>query len=101
MNAKLTDDIINGIAAGGALAGLISTAFGFLSFITAGMAGVIGAGIAAIVAAKVAQIKITNNGKGVHWPITWVQWAALVAAIPTGPGGIVAAGMLFLHPVRN
>lgn len=101
MNEKMTQDIIHGITATGPVGGAIAAAFGAAGIITGGVATVIGAGIAAVVAVKVAQIKITDNGKGVHWPITWLQWGALLAAIPGGPAGIAAAGVLFLHPIRN
>ena len=101
MNNKLTEDIISGITGTGAVGGLIASALGAAGVVTGGIATVIGAGIAAVVAIKIAQIKITNNGNGVHWPITWVQWAALLAAVPGGPAAILAAGALFLHPIRN
>lgn len=101
MSEKLTQDIISGTIATGTVGELIAAAFGVAGIVTGGVATLIGAAIAAIFALKVAQIKITNNGKGVHWPITWLQWAALLAAVPTGVAGIVAAGMVFIHPVRN
>ncbi len=100
-NEKLTQDIINGTVASGTIGKLIAAAFGAAGVVTGGVASLIGAAIAAIFALKVAQIKITNNGKGVHWPISWLQWAGLLAAVPTGIAGIVAAGMAFIHPVRN
>lgn len=100
-NEKLTQDIINGTAASGAVGKLVAAAFGAAGVVTGGVATLIGAAIAAIFALKVAQIKLTDNGKGVHWPISWLQWAGLLAAVPTGVAGIVAAGMLFIHPVRN
>jgi hypothetical protein len=101
MNEKLTQDIISGVTGTGTIGGLIAAALGAAGVVTGGIATLIGAGIAAVVGIKVAQIKITNNGNGVHWPITWVQWAALLAAVPGGPAAILAAGALFLHPVRN
>ena len=101
MNKKMTEDIINGVATTGTIGGAIASAFGGLSLITAGVAAVIGAGIAGVVALKIAQIKIADNGNGVKWPITWLQWAALIAAVPMGPVGILTAGALFLHPIRN
>ncbi len=101
MNEKLTQDIITGITGSGALAGAIASAFGGAGVITGGVAAIIGAGIAGVVALKVMEIKLVDNGNGVHWPITWLQWAALIAAVPTGPAGVIAAGMVFLHPLRN
>jgi len=101
MNEKMTSDIVNGITAAGPAGSAIAAAFGAAGVMTGGVATAIGAGIGAICAAKVAQIKITDNGKGVHWPISWLQWAALVAAAPTGPASVLAAGMVFLHPLWN
>lgn len=101
MNEKMTQDIITGVAASGPVGGAIAAAFGAAGVVTGGVATAIGAGVGAIVTLKVAQIKITDNGKGVHWPVSWPQWAALLAALPTGPAGIAAAGVVFFHPVRN
>lgn len=101
MNEKMTSDIVNGITAAGPAGSAIAAAFGAAGVVTGGVATVIGAGIGAICAAKIAQIKITDNGKGVHWPISWPQWAVLVAALPGGPASVLAAGMVFLHPLRN
>ncbi|MBE2258675.1 MAG: hypothetical protein H6942_00140 [Candidatus Accumulibacter sp.] len=101
MNEKMTQDIITGVTAAGPVGGAIAAALGAAGAVTGGIATAIGAGIAAVVALKVAQIKITDNGSGVHWPISWPQWAALLASVPTGPAGIAAAGVIFLHPLRN
>ncbi len=101
MNEKLTQDIIAGIAGVGPLGGLVAGAFGAAGLITGGVATVIGAGFAAICALKIAEMKIIDNGNGVHWPISWAQWALLIAAVPGGPGAIVVAGLVFIHPVRN
>ncbi len=101
MNEKLTQDVIQGVTGAGALAGLLGPALGALGVVTAGIAAVIAAGLAAAFALKIGEIKIIDNGNGVHWPITWVQWAALVASVPMGPAGIVTAAMVFIHPVRN
>lgn len=101
MNEKLTSDITHGLTGTGPIASAVAAALGAVGVVTGGVATALGAGLAAIFAAKVAEIKIIDDGKGVHWPITWIQWAALAAAVPTGPAGIVAAGMAFIHPVRN
>lgn len=100
MNEKLTSDITSGIAGAGSIGTLVGSAIA--AGTSVGPVGtVIGAAVGIICAAKVAQIKITDNGSGVHWPITWLQWGALVAAAPGGPASIAAAGMVFVHPVRN
>jgi hypothetical protein len=101
MNEKLTQDVIAGVTAGGPLAGAIAAALSAAGAVTGGVATAIGAAFAAVFALKVAEIKIIDNGGGVHWPISWVQWAALVAAVPGGPAAITAAAMAFIHPVRN
>lgn len=101
MNEKMTQDIVDGITGAGSIGSAVAAAMGGLSIITAGSATVIGAAIGIIVAAKIAQIKITDNGKGVHWPISWAQWAVLGGAVPLGPAGVAAAGMAVLHPLRN
>lgn len=102
MNEKLTQDIIDGIIGTGVVGAAIATALGATGVITSGIALIIAAGIAGVVAIKIAQIKIINNGKGVHWPITWApQWAALIATAPTGPAAVLAEGALFLHPLEN
>ena len=101
MNEKLTQDIINGTTAGGALSGLIVTALGAAGVLTGGLATLIGAAVGAAFSAKVAQMKITDNGTGLYWPVTWPQWAVLLAACPAGPVGLLAAAMAVLHPLRN
>ena len=50
---------------------------------------------------KIAQINMANNGKGVHWPITWAQWGVILASAPGGPGAIVIASAAVIHPLRN
>ncbi|MFC1535419.1 hypothetical protein ACFL7M_18890 [Thermodesulfobacteriota bacterium] len=86
MNEKLTDDIVKGIEGIGAVARLICAA--------SGVGTVIAAAIATGFVLKKVEIQIVDNGKGVHWPITWAQWATIL-------GGGVSAVMLFIHPLRN
>lgn len=101
MNEKLTQDIIAGITTTGPVASAITAAFVSGGVITGPVGGVIAAGVAGIAALKIAEIKIVDNGSGVHWPISWLQWAILLAAVPTGPAGVLAAGAVFVHPLRN
>lgn len=101
MNEKLTQDIVSGITGAGPLGSAIATALSAGGLITGGVATAIGAAIAAICAAKIAEIKIFDKGKGVHWPITWIQWGQLLSAVPIGPAGIIATAMAFIHPLRN
>jgi len=100
-NEAMTQNIVNGTTATGTVGGFIAAALGAAGVVTGGAATVIGAGLAAIFAIKIAQINIVNNGKGVRWPITWLQWAAIMASIPGGPAAIVAAGAIVIHPLRN
>ncbi len=101
LDEKVTQDLIAGTTGSGVVAGFVASALGAAGVITGGAATVIGAGIAAIFAIKIAQMKIVNQGKGVHFPITWLQWAGIVAALPGGPAAILAAGAVLLHPVPN
>ncbi len=101
MNEKLTQDVIAGTTAGGALGTLIGAALGAAGVVTGGIATLIGAALASAFSLKVAEMKIVNNGNGVHWPVTWLQWAPVLAAVPGGPATILAALMVFVHPVRN
>lgn len=100
-NEKLTEDIINGTVTAGALGGSIAAAFGVAGILTGGLATVIGAGLAVAFALKVYEMQLINAGNGVHWPISWVQWAGLLAGAAGGPVGITAAAMLWIHPGRN
>ncbi|MEL6718537.1 MAG: hypothetical protein AAFP82_07460, partial [Bacteroidota bacterium] len=101
MSERLTQDIISGAMAAGALGKLIAAGFGAAGVVTGGVAAVIGAGVATIAILKIVQIRLVNNGKGVNWPISWFQWAALMAAVPSRPAGIATAGAVFFHPSRN
>jgi hypothetical protein len=101
MNEKLTQDVIIGLEAGGPLGTLIGSALAVAGIVTGGVATLIGAAFAAILCVKKTEIKIVDNGEGVHWPISWLQWLVLLNYVPMGPAGIVAAGMVIIHPVRN
>ena len=101
MNEELTQGIATGAIVGPPLAALVAGGLALGSVITGPVAAVVGAGFATAMAAKIVQIKLTDKGKGVHWPITWIQWAGVIAAVPGGPGGIVAALIVFIHPLRN
>jgi hypothetical protein len=100
-NEKLTQDIISGTIASGPLATAIASALATAGVVTGGIATMIGAAFAAAFALKAAEIKLVDNGNGVHFPITWLQLAPVVSAIPSGPAGLITAIMVFIHPVRN
>lgn len=100
MNEKLTQDIIAGTTAAPALSGLIVAAFGFAGILTGGLATLIGGAFAAGFAAKTFEMKLVDNGNGVHWPVTWFQLGGLVASTAGGIPGITAGLLLWLHPFR-
>jgi hypothetical protein len=101
MNEDLTQAIATGAIVGPPLAALVSGALAFAGVLTGPLAAVVGGAFATALALKTVQIKLTDQGQGVHWPISWLQWAAVLAAVPAGPPGIVAAIILFFHPVPN
>lgn len=100
-NEKLTQDIIDGIAFGPALATAIASALAAASVVSGGIATALGAAFGAAFELKKAEISVVDNGNGVHFPVTWPQLAAVVAAVPGGPAAVVAAIMIFIHPFRN
>jgi hypothetical protein len=100
-NEKLTSDIINGSIATGVLGGSIAAAFGVAGIITGGAATVIGAALASAFALKVYEMQLVDDGNGVYWPISWLQWAGVIVAAAGGPVGVTAALMVYIHPVRN
>ena len=101
LSEKLTKDIINGTEATGSLAQALAAAFGFAGVFTGGAATLIGAGLAAAFSLKAAELKIADNGKGVHFPITWPQWGTVLAGLTAGVAGVTAALLIFIHPLRN
>lgn len=100
-NEKLTDNIVTGVTTGGPLAAMIVAIFAASGVVTGGVGTALGAAFAAAFAAKQAEIKMVHNGNGVYWPISWIQWATVVAAAPGGPGALSLAIMAFIHPVRR
>jgi hypothetical protein len=48
------------------------------------------------------EVKLMDaGGNGVHWPISWIQWAGLASGATGGPTLVIAAGMAFMHPLPN
>jgi hypothetical protein len=101
MNEEITQGIITGMIPAGTLGPLIASALATAGIMAGPLAALIGAAFATVFALKAAEIKLVNGGKGVHWPISWLQWGAVIAAIPGGPTAIVAAIVIFIHPIRN
>jgi len=101
MNEDLTQAIATGAIVGPPLATLISGAFVAAGIVSGGIAAVIGGAFATALALKIVQIKLTDQGQGVYWPISWLQWAAVAAAVPGGVATVVAAILVFFHPVPN
>ncbi|MEQ1486411.1 hypothetical protein [Methyloglobulus sp.] len=62
----------------------------------------VAAGLAIAFFAKVWEIKLVDKKQtGVHWIITWLQWAPLIASASMGPGSIAVAAEVFIHPTAN
>lgn len=101
MNEDLTQAIATGAIVGPPLATLVSGALVAAGIISGGVAAVIGGAFATALALKIVQIKLTDQGEGVYWPISWLQMAAVTAAVPGGVATVVAAILVFLHPVPN
>lgn len=101
MNEKLTQDIIIGAVANEALAAIILAGLAAANVVAAAAAAVIAAGVSIVIIEKVAEIEIANGGNGVHWPITWPQWAALGSVVPLGPPALAVQAAVFIHPLRN
>jgi hypothetical protein len=93
MDEDLTQKIITGSEAVGALTGLLAAALAFIPGIGPVLTTVAGLFAAAFVV-KALQIKFVDNGNGVYWPVTIPQ-IALVIATP------VAGSLAFLHPFAN
>lgn len=102
MNEGLTQAVANGTIASGALTTLISSALIVGSVLTGPLVAPIAAGFTAAFILKASEIKLVDQGNGVYWPITWVQWALVLSALPiAGPPGVIAQIMLFIHPLPN
>jgi hypothetical protein len=101
MNEDATQAVINGSLVGPLLTSGIAAAFAAATIITPVVAGAIGAAFAAALGAKTLQMRLTDKGNGVHWPITWLQWGTLILAAPGGPPAVLAALLLFFHPLPN
>jgi hypothetical protein len=99
MNEDLTQAVATGAIVGPPLVALITSSFAVAGIVTGPVAGVIAAGFALGFGIKIVQIKLTDKGKGVRWPVTWVQWGTLAAAVPGGPATVLGAMILFLHPL--
>lgn len=101
MSDKLTEDIIQGVTGAGAIGSLVTSAFAAAATIPPPVGPLLAGAVGTACTLKVTEIKSVNNGNGVSWPITWPQFATLVAAVPGGPPAVAAALMVFVHPVRN
>ncbi len=101
MNDALTQAVVKGIKGTGPIATVIVAELAAAGILTGGVATIIGAGIAAVIAVKILQLRKANKGKGVHLPISWPQWATLLAGVSMGPSGVLGAGAAFIHPVGN
>jgi hypothetical protein len=101
MNEDLTQAIATGAISGPPLASLVAAALAATSVVTGTVAALLGTAFAAALAFKIVQIKLTDQEKGVHWPISWLQWLAVAVAILGGFATILIAILAFFHPVPN
>lgn len=101
MNEDLTQAVATGAIVGPPLVALITSSLAVAGIVTGPIAAAIAAAFGTAFAAKIVEIKLVDGGSGVHWPVTWPQWAGLVAAVPAGPAAILGALLLFIHPLRN
>jgi hypothetical protein len=99
LNDPVCKDIGIGSLTGSGLTGLCGGALVGAGIVTAGAAAVVGAVVGAIIILKNAEIALANNGKGVFFPISWLQWAPILALFPGSPPSLAAAAIL-IHPLR-
>jgi hypothetical protein len=100
----MDDNITTKIYTGGeTVAGVSVIVAGSLATVGApgAIISVLAGGLAAATFAKSGEMKVLNNGHGVYWPITWLQLAALIGSAAGGPGPVVAAALLVIHPWPN
>lgn len=100
MNESLSQEIANGIATAGDVAKQLADNMNTNSE----EANLVDAAVYAIAAAcmeKSAEIKSADKGSGVHWPISWFQWLAVLASVPYGAPTILASVLIFIHPAPN
>ena len=101
MNEQITNKVVTGKLAIATLGSIIASALVGAGFLTGPMAAVVGASFGAAFGLKAAEIKLIDSGNGVYWPVTWPQWALVVAGAVTGPSTLVAAISAFVHPLPN
>jgi hypothetical protein len=102
MDEQITNDIENGLTSVGPLGSLIAACLVNAGFVAGPIAAVVGAAIATAVIMKISEMKLADrHRKGVHWPISWPQWAAVMVNVSLGPPAILAALLIFIHPVSN
>lgn len=101
LNEELTQAIINGRILEQAIADLLASGLDVIGIIARPLAVVIAAAFSAVMVSKIIPVKLADKGKGVHWPITWLQWAGVIAAAPGGPGAVALAMQAFIYPFPN
>jgi hypothetical protein len=100
MDEQITVDIERGVISVGTLGKIITMAFAQMASgpVLAAVCGALAAGMVT----KALEIKLADrHDKGVHWPISWPQWGTVIADVPMGPSGILAAILIFIHPLPN
>ncbi|RWP64131.1 hypothetical protein [Mesorhizobium sp.] len=98
LNHDLCNDLKIGGPVMGTLGALTAGALGAASVLTAGLAAIVGTAVAAIIGLKTAEIAIADDGNGVYIPITWAQWAPMLATGFMTPVSLGLAAAL-IHPL--
>jgi hypothetical protein len=102
MDEQITLDIARGVEGAGVLGKILASAFAAMESASGPVVAAICAALAVGMIAKAGEMEVVDrHHKGVHWPISWPQWGTVVAAAPMGPPSILAAIMLFIHPLPN
>ena len=101
MDEATTQGIISGGIALGPLVSLIQAGLIVGGVLAGPVAIAFAAGTAAAIIVKAQEIRVIDNGNGVYWPISWLQWAALIPILPLGPASVSAWFVALVHPLRN
>ena len=100
MDQETTEKISKGLFEKNSLGSMLTTALAAMG-VGSVIATVLGTVFALCFIEKSWQMKVTNKGKGVHWPISWIQWSMIICAVPAGPIAIALNAALYFHPVAN
>lgn len=101
-NKELTDAVVLGLITVIELSEAVALACASAGVaVPAQVAAIAFSAFAVVCLAKALQIKYTDNGKGVYFPITWIQWSSIIASASLGPGTLVPMIAAVVHPFPN